>query len=89
MLWRVRYRPLPQITATRNSLQKRAALQRLALDGVAPFSGPRRRASHWLEADGRSLAVAPRAPDEFNFGAEPWCLARVPAALVRLSVENL
>ena len=83
-----RYRPLPRIAAAKSMLQKRAALKAGAR-GVAQLSTPRRRASHWLDAHGRSLAVAPRAPDEFKFGPELRCLARVPAPLVRLSMENL
>ena len=75
-----------RIAAARNRLQRRAALQRLALDGVAQLSP---QAQGIGLRHGRSLAVAPRASDEFKFAPELWCLARVPASLVRLSVENL
>ena len=30
--------------------------------------------------------MTPRAPAEFKFGPELWCLSGVPAPLVRLSV---
>ena len=69
-------------SSRKKQAQKRAA----ALDGVARLSARRRWASHWLGAHGRGLAVTPRAPAEFKFGPELWCLSCAPAPLVRLSV---